>query len=272
MEYSSKIMHYWNEITDIAGVVPFITGLKLEIPYRCYSELKTFLSLVSLNKNVSFLELGCGAGRWALAVAPSVKQYTGVDFSDVLLKAARCKTGNANLKNTIFEEMDLIHFLKNTTETFDVIYFSGVSLYFSDESLEQVIDLAVPRLNPGGRIIERTTTSLHRHEINNESYFGIYRTSQELIELFSCNKSLKYKNSERSYVFPRGIFLLRLIDRFYQRFRWTKVILSNQFTNFLIEVISRLLEYLKPRFRNGLFSGNAHYDHRFFIFDFEEKP
>ena len=267
MENSDKVMRYWNTIDDTDGVVPIISGLKLEIPYRCFGELKTFLSLVSLDRDVKFLELGCGAGRWALAVAPLVKQYTGVDFSEALLMKARAESGSANLRNVIFEEMDLLRFLQGTTETFDVIYFSGVSLYFSDELLRQVIDLAAARLNPGGRIIERTTVSLCRHEINNENHFGVYRTSRELIELFSCSKSLIYKTSERSYTYPRGIFLLRFVDKLYRRFHWAREVFSGKFACRLMEVKSMLFEYLRPRYKNGFYSENACYDHRFFIFD-----
>ena len=47
------------------------------------------VKIEGLNKDVIFLDLGCGIGRVAKWVSPIVKEYYGVDFSEEMIKKAK---------------------------------------------------------------------------------------------------------------------------------------------------------------------------------------
>ncbi|MBS7368819.1 MAG: class I SAM-dependent methyltransferase, partial [Oscillospiraceae bacterium] len=49
-------------------------------------EKETILPLLGVEKTSSVLDLGCGIGRWAETVIPLCGQYTGVDFSEGMVK------------------------------------------------------------------------------------------------------------------------------------------------------------------------------------------
>jgi len=61
------------------------------------------VNLQGLNKDMIFLDLGCGIGRIAKQVSPLVKEYYGVDFSPEMIKKAK----------EIFQDHDNVNFFVN---------------------------------------------------------------------------------------------------------------------------------------------------------------
>ena len=59
-------------------------------------EKQLILPKLKLNQDKVILDIGCGMGRWAEAVADQCKEYYGVDFSSEMIAVAKENIKNEN--------------------------------------------------------------------------------------------------------------------------------------------------------------------------------
>ena len=107
---------------------------------------ETFYNLLNLNNKLSVLEIGCGSGRLAVKVIPSVSQFCGIDLSKrSIIRAAE----------HISEYSPALicgDFLTYTfDEKFDLIYSSLTLMHIKDKHV--FIGKVCSLLNEGGRFV-----------------------------------------------------------------------------------------------------------------------
>ncbi len=88
MEHIPEMDHihskdWWNGIALVGPENIILSGYSTEQFWN--EEVK----IEGLNKDIIFLDLGCGIGRVAKWVKDSVKEYCGVDFSKEMIKKAK---------------------------------------------------------------------------------------------------------------------------------------------------------------------------------------
>lgn len=169
---------------DLVGMIPIGEGGLSEVEYRHYFELKHLKKIVKFTHDMNVLELGCGNGRWIRSLAHYVNHYTGVDFSKKALNIARKKTmwiGNVSLYN-----QSIVNFwCRRTRMLYDVVYFGGVSQYIEDDEMHTILDNLKSCVKPTTVIVDRSTVNLEkRGVIKTDEYHSIYRTSQELKDIY----------------------------------------------------------------------------------------
>lgn len=242
---------------DLVGVYPMGGGGLLEIPYRHYFEVKHLRNKVLFDKNMNVLELGCGNGRWILSLAPLVKHYTGVDFSNLALEIAEEEIMKNGLKNVSLLEKNIIDF--QADRNYDIVYFSGVTQYLQDYEISRILINLEPYLKNDAVLIDRSTINYKTREtLSTPEYFSIFRTPKEINEIYSViDYHLVY--NKRSYRFLRCNRLMqskyfRLIVSFFMKF--TKPI-----TYYGMYLVSFLADTLCPKPFEG---GNRSHD--FLIF------
>jgi SAM-dependent methyltransferase len=203
---------YWTEETarcpESAGVAGIGGAGMAEILYRHNEELAHLLRIVSFTHEKAVVELGCGTGRWMVSLAGRVKHYTGVDFSRSALAVAARRASDLRLTNVTLQEGSASDF--DPVEPIDIWYLSGVSQYLNDADLVDLLKRLVPKLAPGGVVVDRST--LHRRTrtiTDNSTYFSIYRTGAELLRLFA-QAGLVCTYQQPSYVFLAFPFPVRL--------------------------------------------------------------
>jgi SAM-dependent methyltransferase len=194
---------YWSQPAagpiEIQGVAALGGGGLAEVLFRQHDEVRRFTALVPLTKQTSLLELGCGNGRWILALAGRVGSYEAVDFSATMLAVARDRARGANLTNVNFVEAAAQDYVPG--RTFDVIYLSGVTQYLHDADLAPLLARLAGRLAPGGVIIDRSTIHRRTRGVAAQAgYFSIYRTAAELIALYTA-AGLALRRQTPSYRF-----------------------------------------------------------------------
>lgn len=59
-----------------------------------------------LNKDTKVLDVGCGTGGYAMAIASKVSSVTGVDLSPEMIKSARSRAADLNIHNVQFDVID----------------------------------------------------------------------------------------------------------------------------------------------------------------------
>src|SRR5205085_1868229 len=118
------------------------------------------------------------------SLAPLVKSYTAVELSSTMLDIARKRADELRVRNVIFAHCALQEFVP--CETYDIIYLSGVSQYLHDNELKAVVRRLNLALKPGGVIVDRSTLHrFHRSVRQDDEYFSIYRTGDEVRQMFA---------------------------------------------------------------------------------------
>ena len=101
--------------------------------------------MVQDNQKLSFLDLGCGTGLLAKALYAQlpITYAVGVDISQAMLLQAKAKGVYNHL-----HRMDIIEYLRDSEEYYDIIGGTDVFPYFGD--LQEVFKLIYAKINKGG--------------------------------------------------------------------------------------------------------------------------
>ncbi len=165
--------------------------------FRHQSELATFLKHVRLTQDSAVLELGCGAGRWAVSLAPQVGRFVGVDFAENSLVLARRRAEHRGLTGVEFHRASVTEF--EPPGKFDVIYASGVLPCLRDDEILEMLPKWRAALAPGGQFVSRD--SLVRSGptlVKSGGYHAIHRNRNDFVALV---ESAGFKKVWADYAF-----------------------------------------------------------------------
>lgn len=264
------VTNYWNSAQidpETDGVAPMGCCGKVEIYYRNYFESKHLKRIIEC-KNKTLLEIGCGAGRWALNLHRNLQQYDGIDLSKPSIEVAKQLMQLKNITNCNFYYCDVNNF--NPEIKYDIIYFGGVTQYIKADDLVRLINMLKRWLKPNGIIIDRSTISLESEtKINNNSnYFAIYRTANELKNIF-IQSGFKPVYQKRSYRFLR----LGRIQKFMNYSKIIKLVRSTSPVSYeMMYFFTYIKDFLKPKDYKEYINGSIHrYSHDFIIFSSNEQ-
>ena len=117
-------------------------------------ELVTFLRARGLLRpQAHVLEIGCGIGRTAAAIAPHVSHVTGVDISSEMIAAARQRTTSRNVTYLQSNGRDLPHVASSSTELVLAIDVFPYLVATGAELLSSNIAECARVLTPRGRLL-----------------------------------------------------------------------------------------------------------------------
>lgn len=131
------------------------------------------------------LDLGVGAGRTYPALAANAQRYVGIDYSDVMVAAAKENHPNGDFR--VGDAADLSQF---ADESFDAVIFSYNGLdYISPESRRHATLAEIRRvLRPGGVLIFSTHNP--RAVVQLRSVSGASRLKSLLVSLIGTARSV----------------------------------------------------------------------------------
>lgn len=232
MTNKKKIIDFWDAValkdkhSAEMNVGMLGHGNTLQNHFRAESEWQFFNSLFGSLNGKRVLEVGVGGGRWAFELASKGAQVVGIDISQKMIDIcnqvlSKWTSGNQKVE---FHCCDLHTYLATCTEDFDLIYFSGVLMYLSDEDVTRDLQLAGSRTTDGGCVLARETINEKYREDVNGDYVAIYRTLEEyktlVFEATGKNPShalayqkLRFSNSISKLRFPT-IFGIEGAERF----------------------------------------------------------
>jgi predicted TPR repeat methyltransferase len=122
---------------------------KLEtLSYRAPALVVAMLEDSDLERShrLDVLDAGCGTGLCGVAVAPFARRLTGVDISEGMLAHAKDK----NVYDALVRA-ELTEYLRDNSETFDLIVSSDALVYFGD--LKGIIAAFAKALRPNGLLV-----------------------------------------------------------------------------------------------------------------------
>ena len=156
---------------------------------RDEAEKATVLPFLNPQADDRVLDIGCGTGRWAESLLPTVAAYLGLDFSESLLVMARKRIPDAT-----FQAVNVAHLRADELSLpapFSLIICSGILAYINDADMTHLFAELGKVAGDHCRIYlrepmakqERLTLDGFWSEELGAHYSAIYRTREEYVEL-----------------------------------------------------------------------------------------
>ncbi len=97
------------------------------------------------------LDLGGGAGRFALWLAPRVEEVVLVDYSESLLAVARARAEAMGLRNVRTVARSILEL--EPDGQFDVVLVMGVAAHLENSELHRLVDVCAAAVDPSGCVV-----------------------------------------------------------------------------------------------------------------------
>lgn len=120
------------------------------------NRLRRLISHFELNPHQRAADFACGNGMIMEYVAPRVKEYVGVDFSQEFIDAANQRKERLGIKNAKFACASIEDFCREQEGTFDVGFAMDFSEHVYDADWLQVLSSIRQSLKEGGRLYLHT--------------------------------------------------------------------------------------------------------------------
>ena len=160
----------WNGISKTRNFKEIRSSTSKEDDFWKFTE-----DIPDLGEQMIFLDLGCGPGREASAVAPKVCQYYGVDVHPELISIAeKHYKGIANISFTVNNGQDLKIF---SNGMFDYVYERLLFIHIPKQTIEGYFLECERILKPGG--------ILYVPDLPNDEYWHNGLTKNEVLNLLS---------------------------------------------------------------------------------------
>ncbi|MEX2256498.1 MAG: class I SAM-dependent methyltransferase [Acidimicrobiia bacterium] len=108
-------------------------------------------------RDLSVLELGCGAAQWAIALAPDARRIVGLDQSDAQLRHALANATTAGARVPLTCASGEAVPLRD--ESFDLVFCDHGAMSFCDP--DRIVPECARLLRTGGRLVFNHATLLH---------------------------------------------------------------------------------------------------------------
>lgn len=161
---------------------------------RDNQEKHLIIPQLKLMSQARVLDIGCGNGRWYGAIKDKIGFYVGIDFSPLLINAAKSHYHkNKTCQFYVASADKLTETAVINEPPFTHIIIAGVIMYLNDEQVIDLLHSLRSLVEPGTLIYlrepiaskQRLTLKQDWSAELNCYYSAIYRTGEEITELFS---------------------------------------------------------------------------------------
>jgi SAM-dependent methyltransferase len=185
-----------------------VTKEREAVAHRDRLERAHLERILELDPRSRVLDLGGGAGRIALWLAPRVAKVTLVDVSRELLAIAAQKAAEAGITNVETVCASVVDFSAREGQRYDAILIMGVCTHLSDAEIERVSALCRRVLALGGKLYLKepvTTDGITRSDERSEGgvpYRVVFRPRERYPELFAARFRCAYQKPTLAHFIP----------------------------------------------------------------------
>jgi len=138
-------------------------------------QMNRLLRKITLKRDDRVLDVGCGTGALAVAMAEDVRHVHGIDLSPEMLQLARGRVSEAGLENVTFEVAHLLEY--EPGEEFDVVMSNSAMHWITPP--EQAYERVYRCLRRGGRLAV--------HQGGRGSYRGLREVAGRVVRQLELN-------------------------------------------------------------------------------------
>jgi len=190
-----------------------------QIPWNMETPPQLLVELVDSGKvqPCKAIDLGCGAGNYAIYLAGRGFEVTGVDFSPTAIRIAKENTERKGVKCNFFVA-DVVDKLDNLNQTWDFVYDWGLLHHIFPEQRQKYIENVSRILNPKGKYLsvcfsEKDTgfggsAKFRKTQLGSVLYFScedelrkLFKAYFQIIDLRTVEISGKFESHIFNYAF-----------------------------------------------------------------------
>lgn len=183
-----------------------VTTTSATVALRDELERAHLARLLQLSAHSRVLDLGGGAGRIALWLAPQVAEVTLVDVSRELLnvaeRTARAR-GITNLRTVCGSALEFA-----PDGVYDAVLVMGVCCHLGDAGVEQLVEVCDRALAPGGRVyLKEPVTTDGSQRVDEQQQDGVpyrilFRPRERYAALFEQRLDATYQRATCAHLLP----------------------------------------------------------------------
>jgi SAM-dependent methyltransferase len=181
--------NYWRGVAARGAARPdFAAGLNNLVPEGAHrfcraGQLAYFLrEAAPFAQGGDVLDLGCGPGTFALAVAPQARSVLGVDVAPEFVEAAQ-REALAQKLPARFEVADFVHY--QPQQSFSLIAAGSVLQYVGDAEVPALLGRVRQALSPAGAFYVRVSVARRTSWHRGGDYPAVYRSRDDYAALFA---------------------------------------------------------------------------------------
>jgi ubiquinone/menaquinone biosynthesis C-methylase UbiE len=167
--------------------------------------------VLELGKTSRVLDLGGGAGRLALWLAPRVGHVTLVDVSRGLLEVAKTRAARLGLHNVETVQASALEF--EAAEPYDLVLVSGVAAHLDATELGRLAEACGRLVRPGGQVILKEAVSpdgRYRYDERRGPDGALlarthFRSRSHYAEVFGRHLTLFYQRPSFAHLVPAAM-------------------------------------------------------------------
>jgi protein-L-isoaspartate O-methyltransferase len=209
---SEEVGAFWDAQAKSVGATGDLSQLgtvtrdRTAVAHRDRLERAHLEKLLEINKGSRVLDLGGGAGRISLWLAPRVAEVTLVDVSRELLWIAEQKASEVGIGNLKTACSSLLDF--KAEGNYDAILIMGVCTHLTEGEVADVSTLCSRMLAPGGKLyLKEPVTTDHATRIDERSDVGVpyrvtFRPREQYPELFAAHFRCTYQRATLAHFIP----------------------------------------------------------------------
>ena len=118
--------------------------------------MRRMLPLFDLSPGDVVADFGCGNGVLLDLIAPRVREYVGVDFSEAFIRAAERRRDAAGVRNASFHCGDIVSFCEANRGGFDAAFALDFSEHVYDDQFVRIFRAIRGSLKPGAPLYLHT--------------------------------------------------------------------------------------------------------------------
>lgn len=145
--------------------------------------LERLMSFIKFDKTFSVVDFACGNGILMEFIAPKVRSYIGVDFSEPFIKAANTKKKNLYIENANFICSDINLFCNNHIDAFDMAFAMDVSEHLYDTEWRQILSSIRKSL--------KANAKFYIHTPNADFFFEKMKSKNFLVKQFPQHVAIR---------------------------------------------------------------------------------
>lgn len=186
-----------------------VTQQSVVVQYRDSLERAHLAKLLRLRPDSRVLDLGGGAGRFALWLAPQVAQVTLVDVSAGLLQVAQRRAAQLGIHNLTTVHASAVDFRDPAgTQRYHAVLIMNVAAHLDDAGVSALATTAKLALAPGGQLYLKepvSTDAEERQDSRSEpgtTYLTRFRPRNYYAKVFGRQLELVYQAPTCAHLLP----------------------------------------------------------------------